>query len=64
MQLLLLEFGVISRLCGPSARGEHKVVITNRRDARLFDVRVGFLGAKHRKLRRDLAHDPADEPRA
>jgi DNA gyrase subunit A len=58
VQLLLLEFGVISRICGPTARGEHKVVITNRRDARLFDARVGFLGAKQRKLRRDLATIP------
>jgi DNA gyrase subunit A len=54
LQLLLLEFGVISRICGPSARGEHKLVITHRRDARLFAERVGFLGAKQRKLRRDL----------
>jgi DNA gyrase subunit A len=55
---LLLEFGVISRICGPTARGEHKVVITNRRDARLFCNRIGFLGAKQRKLRRDLATIP------
>jgi len=54
VQLLLLEFGVISRVCGPTSRGEHKVVITNRRDARLFAERIGFLGAKQRKLRRDL----------
>jgi len=35
VQQLLLEFGVIARL-SESVRGEIKVVITNRRDARLF----------------------------
>jgi DNA gyrase subunit A len=54
VQQLLLELGVVSRRCRPSVRGEHKVVITNRRDARIFAERVGFLGAKQRKLRRDL----------
>ncbi|MDQ3092875.1 MAG: DNA gyrase subunit A, partial [Actinomycetota bacterium] len=54
VQQLLLELGVVSRRCRPSSRGEHKVVITNRRDARIFAERVGFLGAKQRKLRRDL----------
>ena len=67
VQTLLLEFGVVSRLCGPTARGETKVVITNRRDARLFERRVGFLGAKQRKLERELrgvpAHEPSAEPR-
>src|SRR6202030_382116 len=58
VQQLLLEFIVVSRRCGPSPRGEHKVVITNRRDARLFARRVGFLGAKQRKLDRDLAQVP------
>src|SRR5579862_9579182 len=38
VQLLLLEFGVIGRL-SRSARGEIKVVITNRRDARVFEQR-------------------------
>ncbi len=33
-------------------KGELKVVISNRRDARLFAERVGFLGAKQRKLER------------
>jgi DNA gyrase subunit A len=60
VQRLLLEFGVISRICGPTGRGEHKLVITNRRDARLFAERVGFLGAKHEKLRRDLATIPLE----
>ncbi len=58
VQRLLLEFGVVSRRCGPSQRGEHKLVITNRRDARLFAARIGFLGAKQRKLRRDLRTIP------
>ena len=39
-------------------KGETKVVITNRRDARLFAANVGFLGAKQAKLERDLADDP------
>jgi DNA gyrase subunit A len=57
VQLLLLEFGVVSRLCR-YAKGEIKVVITNRRDARLFSRNVGFLGAKQDKLERDLAQAP------
>ena len=60
VQRLLLEFGVISRICGPTSRGEHKVVITNRRDARLFAEHVGFLGVKQEKLRRDLATIPLE----
>jgi DNA gyrase subunit A len=58
VQLLLLEFGVISRI-SRSARGELKVVVTNRRDARLFSGRVGFLGAKQRKLEHELRAIPA-----
>jgi DNA gyrase subunit A len=57
VQQLLLEFGVIARLCRYD-KGELKVVITNRRDARLFAGRVGFLGAKQEKLERDLATIP------
>jgi DNA gyrase subunit A len=57
VQQLLLEFGVISRL-SHSARGEIKVVITNRRDARLFAERVGFFGAKQPKLETALAGIP------
>lgn len=49
VQQLLLEFGIIARRY-LHATGEHKVVITNRRDARLFRDRVGFLGRKHDKL--------------
>ena len=58
VQKLLLEFGIVSRLCGPSPRGEYKTVITNRREARLFAERVGFMGAKQRKLIRDLRAIP------
>jgi DNA gyrase subunit A len=57
VQLLLLEFGVISRLCRYE-KGEIKVVISNRRDARLFARRVGFYGRKQRKLERDLGRLP------
>jgi DNA gyrase subunit A len=59
VQLLLLEFGVVSRLCH-YAKGETKVVITNRRDARLFARSVGFVGAKQAKLDRDLAQIPKE----
>ena len=51
VQDLLLEFGVISRSAATRS-GEYKVVITNRRDARLFSRSVGFMGAKQRKLAR------------
>jgi DNA gyrase subunit A len=57
VQLLLLELGVVSRLCHYE-KGETKVVIGNRRDARLFARRVGFLGAKQEKLERTLASLP------
>jgi len=57
VQLLLLELGVVSRLCRYE-KGEVKVVIRNRRDARLFARNVGFLGAKQRKLERELAAIP------
>jgi len=57
VQQLLLEFGVVSRIC-ESARGEPKVVIGNRRDARVFAREVGFLGVKQRKLERVLATLP------
>ena len=57
VQLLLLEFGVVGKLCR-YAKGEVKVVITNRRDARRFLLDVGFLGAKQKKLERELAQIP------
>jgi DNA gyrase subunit A len=59
VQLLLLEFGVVSRICR-YAKGEFKVVITNRRDARLFARHVGFFGAKQIKLEADLAQIPTE----
>jgi DNA gyrase subunit A len=49
VQQLLLEFGVVSRRY-LHATGEHKVVITNRRDAFLFATRIGFIGRKQDKL--------------
>ena len=60
LQQLLLEFGVVSRRCGPSARGEYKAVITNRRDARLFAERVGFLHEKQSRLLAHLAQIPRE----
>jgi DNA gyrase subunit A len=57
VQQLLLEFGVVARLCR-YAKGEIKVVIGNRRDARLFAAHVGFLGAKQRKLELALSSLP------
>ena len=57
VQELLLEFGVVSRQC-LHASGEYKVYIGNRRDARLFASRVGFLGRKQEKLVRDLSTLP------
>ncbi len=57
VQQLLLEFGVISRLCRYE-NGEIKIVITNRRDARFFAHKVGFLGRKQEKLERVLAEIP------
>jgi DNA gyrase subunit A len=57
VQLLLLEFGIVARLCRYD-KGEIKVVISNRRDARLFAWRVGFLGRKQTKLERELEDIP------
>ncbi|MCA1689837.1 MAG: DNA gyrase subunit A, partial [Actinobacteria bacterium] len=57
VQLLLLEFGVVARICR-YAEGERKLVISNRRDGRLFSARVGFLGAKQRKLDEILGQLP------
>ena len=59
VQDLLLEFGVISRQ-SLSARGEIKVVITNRRDARLFAHHIGFWGRKQLKLETELATIPLE----
>jgi DNA gyrase subunit A len=48
---------VVSRQCR-YLNGEFKVVITKRRDARLFAQNVGFFGSKQRKLERELAQIP------
>ncbi|WP_432901853.1 intein-containing DNA gyrase subunit A [Micromonospora matsumotoense] len=58
VQQLLLEFGVISRRTRYDD-GEIKVVVTNRRDARIFAAHVGFLGRKQAKLEAELASVPA-----
>jgi DNA gyrase subunit A len=57
VQLLLLESGVVASIYR-HATTELKVVITNRRDARLFAQRIGFMGAKQRKLEQILAAMP------
>ena len=57
VQVLLLEAGIVSRICRYE-KGEFKVVISNRRDARLFARSVGFLEVKQAKLERDLAAIP------
>ncbi|MEU1752154.1 intein-containing DNA gyrase subunit A [Micromonospora matsumotoense] len=58
VQQLLLEFGVVSRQCRYDD-GEIKVVVTNRRDARIFAAHVGFLGRKQAKLESELGSVPA-----
>ncbi|MPR00123.1 DNA gyrase subunit A [Modestobacter sp. I12A-02628] len=58
VQQLLLEFGVVSSLCR-YANGEIKVVVSNRRDARAFAGRVGFLGRKQGTLEAQLAQVPS-----
>ncbi|MFF3867825.1 intein-containing DNA gyrase subunit A [Micromonospora sp. NPDC001898] len=58
VQQLLLEFGVVSRQCRYDD-GEIKVVVTHRRDARIFAAHVGFLGRKQAKLESELAAVPA-----
>jgi DNA gyrase subunit A len=57
VQQLLLEFGVVSKLCRYE-KGEIKVVVSNRRDARLFATNVGFWGRKQVKLEAELAQVP------
>ncbi|HEY0126145.1 MAG TPA: DNA gyrase subunit A, partial [Blastococcus sp.] len=59
VQQLLLEFGIVSSLCRYE-NGEIKVVVSNRRDARLFAGNVGFLGRKQEKLVAELARVPAE----
>jgi len=57
VQQLLLEFGVVSKQVR-YRDGEFKVVITNRRDAKIFANKIGFVGAKHEKLADILAALP------
>ncbi len=59
VQQLLLELGVVSRVCS-HASGEFKVYIGNRRDARLFSGSVGFLGRKQDKLETELGKLPLE----
>ncbi len=59
VQQLLLEFGVVAKQAH-YADGEIKVYMTNRRDARLFQRHVGFLGAKQAKLTAELAAIPTE----
>jgi DNA gyrase subunit A len=58
VQQMLLEFGVVSRRYR-FALGEHKVVITNRAQAEIFAVEIGFGGAKQAKLTKILGSMPA-----
>jgi len=57
VQQLLLEFGVVARQCHYET-GEIKLVISNRRDARIFAAHVGFLGRKQAKLESELGAIP------
>src|SRR5262249_36717604 len=59
VQQVLLEFGVVAKQAHHSD-GEIKVFISNRRDARLFQRNVGFLGAKQAKLTAELAAIPTE----
>ncbi len=59
VQLLLLESGVVARICR-CGKGELKVVIGNRPEARLFARNVGFLGVKQAELERHLATIPKE----
>jgi DNA gyrase subunit A len=57
VQQLLLEFGIVSRVCH-HATGEWKVYLGDRREVRLFADRVGFWGRTQTKLRAILAGIP------
>ncbi|MFN2544402.1 MAG: DNA gyrase subunit A, partial [Actinomycetota bacterium] len=59
VQQLLLELGVVSRISRRRPNGEIQVLITNRRDARLFARNVGFLGVKQSRLEAQLAFVPS-----
>jgi DNA gyrase subunit A len=51
VQQLLLELGLVSSLV-TYADGEHKVVVSNRRDVRVFARMIGMLGYKGSELHR------------
>ncbi len=57
VQVLLLEFGIVSRQAH-YANGEIQLYISNPREARLFADRVGFLGKKQEKLCSELSQIP------
>ncbi|MCJ7779797.1 MAG: DNA gyrase subunit A, partial [Acidimicrobiia bacterium] len=57
VQLLLLEFGIISKLSRYES-GEVKVCLTNWREVSRFADRVGFFGSKHEKLSLELDGQP------
>lgn len=59
VQQLLLEFGIVTRQ-QVDARGDHQVLIVNRREARLFEQRIGFLTVKRQKLHDALAGIPTE----
>ncbi|MGH8823282.1 MAG: DNA gyrase subunit A [Jiangellaceae bacterium] len=58
VQDLLLEFGIHSHL-SHYTRGEYRIVVSGRHDIRAFAERVGFLAAKHCRLRSLLDSVPA-----
>ncbi len=58
VQSLLLEFGVASRILELKGGTAWRVSITNRRDARLFQERVGFLTRKKELLDAALEQIP------
>ena len=57
VQRLLLEFGVVSRQVRHDG-GEYGLVISGRRDVRLFAVHIGFFGVRQEKLTGELAAIP------
>ncbi|MEA3501564.1 MAG: DNA gyrase subunit A, partial [Actinomycetota bacterium] len=57
VQLLLLEFGIVSKLSRFES-GEVKVCLTNWREISRFADHVGFFGTKHEKLSLELDGQP------
>ncbi|MCU1622361.1 MAG: gyrA [Frankiales bacterium] len=60
VQQLLLELGVVSRLIHDAERDAWQVLITNRRDAAIFERNVGFWGRKQVQLRNVLGAERYD----